>query len=316
VEDRDVLYDRLHIDPGIHVSPEYVGPPVHDGATLLGARFRDIHYDGGVYTGLDGLVYHHPLAQFETVEEIEKHYQWPGPEWWDYSTIPNQVEGHEDAIIIGGGSEPFMDYKEQLRGPERAYMDLIDKPEIVHYCLDKLYGLCYEKTRRIFEAIPGMVFASFVAEDLGTQENLLCAPKHIREFFIPRMKRMIDLVHGAGAYVLHHSDGAIREILPDMVEAGIDLLNPVQWRCRGMGREGLKRDFGDEVVFHGGVDNQYTLAFGTPEEVRQEVAENIRILGKGGGYILGPCHNIQVISPPENIVAMYRAGYELGRSSG
>ena len=90
------------------------------------------------------------------------------------------------------------------------------------------------------------------------------------------------------------------------------LMNPIQWRCEGMGREGLKRDFGNKLVFHGGVDNQYTLVYGTVEEVRREVLDNFRILGAGGGYILAPCHNIQVVSPPENIVAMYDAGYEYG----
>jgi uroporphyrinogen decarboxylase len=113
--------------------------------------------------------------------------------------------------------------------------------------------------------------------------------------------------------VFHHSDGAIREILPDLIEAGIDVLNPIQWRCKGMEREGLKRDFGDRVVFHGGVDNQQTLAFGTVADVRREVMDNLRILGRGGGYILAPCHNIQAISPPENVVAMYETGFEYGQ---
>lgn len=123
---------------------------------------------------------------------------------------------------------------------------------------------------------------------------------------------MIDLVHDAGAFVFHHSDGAIRKIIPDMIDAGIDILNPIQWRCKGMEREVLKRDFGDKVIFHGGMDNQYTLAYGSVEEVRQEVLDNLRILGEGGGYILAPCHNIQAVSPPENIVAMYETCYENG----
>jgi uroporphyrinogen decarboxylase len=153
---------------------------------------------------------------------------------------------------------------------------------------------------------------SYVAEDLGSQEGLLFSLEHIREFLLPRMKRMMDLVHEAGAFVFHHSDGAVRDIIPDMIEIGIDVLNPVQWRCRGMEREGLKRDFGDKLVFHGAVDNQYTLAFGSVEEVRQEVLDNLRIFGEGGGYILAPCHNIQAVSPPENIVAMYETAYENG----
>ena len=97
-----------------------------------------------------------------------------------------------------------------------------------------------------------------------------------------------------------------------MIAAGIDVLNPIQWRCKGMDRAGLKRDFGEQVIFHGGVDNQYTLAFGTVEEVRQEVIDNIRILGESGGYILAPCHNIQAVSPVENIVALYQTGLEYG----
>ncbi|GAH64157.1 unnamed protein product, partial [marine sediment metagenome] len=112
--------------------------------------------------------------------------------------------------------------------------------------------------------------------------------------------------------VIHHSDGAIRKIIPDMIEAGIDILNPIQWRCRGMEREALKRDFGDKVIFYGGVDNQYTLAFGTAREVEKEVLDNISILGRGGGYILAPCHNIQAVSPPENVAAMYETGYQHG----
>jgi len=313
MENKKTLFGHLHIDKVLSVGPKYVGPAIPEGTTVFGARFKNIHYDGGVYSGaLDGIAYYHPLAQYKTAEEIEKNYQWPSPDWWDYSEIPEQIKGKEDWVIVGGGSEPFMDYKEQLRKPEQAYMDLVENPEIVHYCLDKLFDLCYEKTRRIYEAIPGKVMVTWVAEDLGTQESLLFSPAHIREFLLPRMKRMIDLAHEAGAYVFHHSDGAVREIIPDMIEAGIDVLDPIQWRCRGMEREALKRDFGDKLVFHGGMDNQYTLAFGSVEEVRQEVLDNIHILGKGGGYILTPCHNIQVVSPPENIIAMYETGYENG----
>jgi uroporphyrinogen decarboxylase len=122
----------------------------------------------------------------------------------------------------------------------------------------------------------------------------------------------MDLVHSSGAYVFHHNDGNCRAIIPDMIEAGIEVLNPIQWRAQGMQREGLKADFGDRLVFHGGVDNQYTLPFGSLDEVRQEVADDLRILGAGGGYILAPCHNIQPVTPPENIVTMYETAYELG----
>ena len=138
------------------------------------------------------------------------------------------------------------------------------------------------------------------------------SPAHIRRFLFPGMKRMIDLTKQHGSWVFHHSDGSIRDILPDLIDLGIQVLNPIQWRCRGMEREGLKRDFGEKLIFHGGVDNQHTIPFGTPADVRKEVEENIRILGDGGGYILAPCHNIQDNTPPENIVALYEAGLEFG----
>jgi uroporphyrinogen decarboxylase len=100
------------------------------------------------------------------------------------------------------------------------------------------------------------------------------------------------------------------EILPDLVAAGIDILNPVQWRCKGMDREELKRTFGQRIIFHGGVDNQHTLPHGTPEDVREEVRYNLEVLGANGGYIPAPCHNLQAVTPTENVVTLYRTALE------
>jgi len=302
------MFERLHIDRPVTVKPEYVGPPLEPGYDVYGCRFEDVSYGLGTYPEC---VYH-PLGQYSTVEQIEANYTWPTADWFDYSVIPDQIEGKEAYPIRGGGSEPFLVYA-RLRGMEQAYMDLALNPDLACYCLDKLFDFCYDNTLRIYETIPGQVDISYVAEDFGSQESLLISPDLIREIFIPRMKRMIDLVHQAGACAFFHSDGAIRPIIPDMIEAGIDVLNPIQWRSKGMDREGLKRDFGDQVVFHGGMDNQQTLAFRSVEDVREEVIYNIEVLGKGGGYILAPCHNIQVLSPAENVVAMYETGYEYGR---
>ena len=299
--------ERLHVDFVVAVGPRYVGPPVPEDMDVYGCRYQDVGYGTGAYRE----VVEHPLARFNTVEEIERHYTWPSPDWWDYTGIREQLEGNERYPIRGGGSEPFLIYK-SLRGQEQAFVDLVLNPEIVHYCLDKLFDLAYENTRRIYEQIPGQVMISYVAEDMGGQNDLMFSPAQVREFLLPRMKRIIDLVHEGGAYVFHHNDGNCRRILPDMIAAGIDLLNPIQWRCRGMEREGLKRDFGDRLVFHGAMDNQYTLPFGTVDEVRQEVLDNLRILGAGGGYILAPCHNIQAVGPAENVVAMYEMCYENG----
>jgi len=307
VDSQESLFKRLHIDHPVTVAPKYTGPAIPKDSDVFGIRYKNVNYGTGVYRER----IYHPLAKYKTVDEIKKNYKWANPDWYDYSEIPKEIEGKEDYPIRGGGSEPFLTYKD-LRGEEQAFMDLLLNPEMVHYCLDKLFHLCYKNTKRIYEAIPNQVIITYVAEDFGSQENLMYSPEQIRQFFIPPMKKMMNLVHSAGAYVFHHSDGAVRKIIPDMIEAGIDVLNPIQWRCQGMEREGLEKDFGDKIIFHGGVDNQYTLPFGSVEEVKKEVIDNIRILGKNGGYILAPCHNIQVVSPPENIVALYATGYEYG----
>jgi uroporphyrinogen decarboxylase len=195
---------------------------------------------------------------------------------------------------------------------EQAFIDLVAAPDLAHYILDTLFDLFYVRLERIFETIPGVITYTNVAEDLGSQSNLLFSLDQIREFLLPGMERMMDLTHNAGAYVFTHSDGAIRDAIPALIETGTQILNPIQWRCKGMDREGLKRDFGDKLIFHGAMDNQHTLPFGAIDEVRQEVRDNLRILGEGGGYILAPCHNIQSISPPENIVAMYETAYAEG----
>jgi uroporphyrinogen decarboxylase len=297
----------LNVDFVVHVAPRYAGPRLPADTDVFGCTYRDVDYGTGTYSE----VVTHPLVRYGSVEEIAANYGWPSPDWYDYRAIPDQIRGWEDYPVQGGGSEPFLIYK-NLRGQEQALIDLVENPEIVHYCLDKLFDLAYVNTERVLETIPGKVVYCYVAEDMGGQNNLMFSKKHIRTFLLPRMKRMIDLAHQGGAYAFHHDDGNCRAILPDLIEAGIDLLNPIQWRCQGMDREALKADFGSKLVFHGAVDNQQTLPFGAPEEVRREVADNLRILGEGGGYILAPCHNIQPVTPPANVVAMYEAGYELG----
>jgi len=299
---------KLHVDYVVKIAPRYIGPRLAADEDVFGRKFRDVDYGSGVYREC----IHNPLAGFKSVEAIERGTTWPSPDWWDYGIIGGQIRGNEMYPIQGGGSEPFLIYKE-LRGDEQALIDFIENPEIAHYLLDKLFDLAYEDTRRMFEQVPGQILLAYVAEDMGGQTDLLFSPAHIRKFLLPGMKRVIDLAHEAGAYVFHHNDGACRRIIPDMIGLGIDLLNPLQWRCAGMEREGLKRDFGDKIVFHGGMDNQQTLPFGSAEDVRGEVLDNIRILGAGGGYILAPCHNIQPNTPPENVVTMYETGFAEGR---
>jgi len=315
--------DRMHVDYLLNIGPRYSGPTLPPSTDVYGIIYRDIDYGTGVYPEAAN----HPLSRFRSVADIEANFRWPDPDWWDYSGIPGQLRGHEDRAVRGGGSEPFLIYK-YLRGDEQAMVDFVENPEIVEYCLGKLFDLAYTETLRIYESIPGRVNFSYIAEDMGGQNEIMFSPRHIRRFLFPGMKRMIDLAHSAGVYVFHHNDGNITRILPDLVDLGIDILNPIQWRAGapadneesdfsateryGMNREKLKSIYGSRIVFHGAMDNQFTLPFGTVEQVRAEVNENLRILGAGGGYILAPCHNIQPLTPIRNIVAMYETAYYEG----
>ena len=301
------LYEMLHIDHPHTVAPNYVGPHIPANEDEYGVEYRVISYGLGTYREAVTA----PLAQYGTVEEIEANYRWPDPDWWDYSNLSRQLVGWEDWPIGGGNMEAFLIYK-NLRGQEQAFMDLALNPEIAKYCLGRLFDIKYADAERIMEAIPGKLTFTYFGVDLGAQNGLLMSRRQINRFLMPGIKRIIDLAHDHAVYAFFHTDGGVRDVLPDLIEAGIDLLNPIQWRCATMEREALKADFGDEVVMHGGMDNQYTLAFGSVDEVKEEVAYNLRVLGRDGGYILAPCHNIQPVTPPENTVAMYETGYELG----
>ena len=297
------MFKKLHIDKPVGVAPLYTGPALPKDTNEFGVTFRSISYGTGSY--LEAATA--PLAAYETVEAIEKNYKWPSPDWYDYSVIPSQLKGLEEYPVAGGYCEPFLTYK-RLRGEEQSLVDLAADPEICNYILDKLYGLAFESIKRIYEQIPGKVTYTYVAEDVGGQEDLMFSPEHIRQYFLPRMKKVIEFVHQNDAYSFHHTDGAVRKIIPDLIATGHDILNPVQWRCKGMEREGLAKDFGSKLIFHSAVDNQQTIPFGTPEDIRKEVAENVKIFGRG--YIIGPCHNLQAVTPPENIAALYEAAHE------
>ncbi|MCX6843386.1 MAG: uroporphyrinogen-III decarboxylase-like protein [candidate division WOR-3 bacterium] len=291
----------LEVDFTVKLAPCYAGPDLAQDCDEFGCRHREVSYGAGTY---DETV-SHPLAGFDSVEAIERSYKWPEPEWWDYGTIAQQARDWAHHPIQCGGSEPFMVYKD-LRGEEQAYIDLKRNTGTVHYCMGRLFELAWQKTRLMLEQLPpGLLLSCYVAEDMGFQSGLMISPADIREFLLPGMKRMVELARKHNALVFHHNDGAIAGILPDLVALGIDVLNPVQWRASGMDRKKLKADYGDRLVFHGAMDNQKTLPFGTVEDVREEVRDNIRMLGRAGGYVLAPCHNIQPITPVDNVIAMY-----------
>jgi uroporphyrinogen decarboxylase len=249
-----------------------------------------------------------PMAKAETAADVER-FDWPDPALFDVDGMRAKCAAWQGYPILGGCYEPFYLYC-RLRGMEQALTDLAINPEVAEAALERIYYFHESVIRRTLEAAKGLIDVIYVAEDLGTQATLLMSPASFRRFLKPWMRKMIDLAHSYGAKVMHHDDGAIRPLLPDLIELGIDILNPIQWRCKGMGREELARDFGKSLIFHGGVDNQQTLPFGTPDDVKREVADNIRIFRQGKGYVVAPCHNLQPNTPTANILALYDAVHE------
>jgi uroporphyrinogen decarboxylase len=305
--DFDGLIKKLGIDAPAHVGPRYIGPPLQPHESPWGWRSSPVTYETGTYMECD----FRPLAGLETLGELER-YRWPQADWWDFSKVAEDCAKYPDRIIHSGYVSALYFYN-HLRGLERSMEDLLERPEYAAYVIKRIFDFHFEYLTRLLEAARGGIHTTQVTDDFGMQEGLMISPPMFREFFKSGMKRIIDLAHSAGTYVMHHDDGAIRPLIPEFIELKIDILNPIQWRCRGMEREGLARDFGGQIVFHGGVDNQQTLPFGTPDDVRNEVAENIAIFSSGKGYILAPCHNIQPVTPTANVVALYDAAREFGR---
>jgi uroporphyrinogen decarboxylase len=300
------LWERLGIDRIAWLRPK-ITIPDPDRPSLWGIGYEQIDYGPGVYHEAVA----HPLAHCETGADVDR-FDWPDPSWWDVAGFRAQCEEWDGYPILLNSYEVFYIYC-WMRGRERALEDLILNPAVVEAGMEHLFFLHESFTRGSLEAAGDLIHCVHVGEDLGGQTSLMISPEHFRRYMKDYMARLMDLAHSHGAKVYHHNDGAIRALIPELIDMGTDILNPVQWRCTGMDRQGLVDDFGDELIFHGAVDNQQTLPFGSPEDVRREVAENIEIFGKAKGYIVAPCNIVQPNTPTENIVAMYEAVEEYGQ---
>jgi uroporphyrinogen decarboxylase len=309
-KDLEGLYGRLNIDGLTRIEPRRLRlhHPDDPAADIWGVRKRIIAYGSGVYEEFET----HPLAHVNSVEEVHE-FKWPSAEDHDFQLYQEQIKrAPRHRMIRSGEFEPFLLYC-AMRGLEQGFMDFLEHPDILEASLTHIFDYHYELNQRIYEIGEGIIDITYLAEDLGAQEGLLMSLQDIRTFILPNQKRMADLARSYGVHVYYHTDGDVRSVIPDLINVtGIELLNPIQWRCQSMNRQELVRDFGDRIIFHGAVDNQRTLPFGTVEDVRSEVLENIGIFSNAR-WICAPCHNLQPITPTENIIAMYETIHEHGR---
>jgi uroporphyrinogen decarboxylase len=303
-------------------SPKGRRPAPRDDDLVIdewGAGRRRIYQPGG---GSYLETVYHPLAE-ATIDDLER-YPWPDP------YAPGRGEGAEaeakwlyentDLALMGRFGGTLLEMAFHLMGFEKWLTCTLTDPEFAGALLDKITDIQMALDRIGLEATAKYLqIYKISGDDLGMQTGPLYSPETFRTLFLPRFRRRWQ---AARAYldetnpsvkIMFHSDGGIRPFIPDLIDIGLQVLDPVQPLATGMESAALKRDFGDRLTFHGGVDEQHVLPFGTKEEVVAEVRRCIQAFAPGGGYILAPAHYVQADVPPANLVTMCRAAQQYGR---
>lgn len=269
---------------------------------------RQLNPDGYYYN-----MVRHPLEEAEEVEDLDA-YQFPEPTEYMVEGLRERMEANADkCCILEGLREPMFGLPSWLRRNQNYYMDLLANEELSDALHDKILAY-YKKLidflmKRLGDGIDIVKFA----DDMGTQNSLLMSPEVYRKRVKPYQAELYAYVKdNYHKKILLHSCGAIRPIIGDLIEIGVDALNPVQISAAGMVPEELKQEFGDKLTFWGGgIDTQHVLTEASPEVVKEHVKHNVGVFKQGGGYVFAQVHNIQPGTPVENILAMYEAYHEI-----
>ncbi|MCX6030352.1 MAG: hypothetical protein NT169_13785 [Chloroflexi bacterium] len=266
--------------------------------TVYGYRRRWVACAGGY----NDEVIDHPLEKAESLADLQR-YDWPRADAFDYSTIARQCAAVDEYAILflAGG----LGQVANLLGFERALMEMALHPELLEYCYGAIGEFFVELTDRTLQAAQGRIDIICVQDDFGTQRGKLMSLKMYRRFFKPHHRRIFEVAKRHGARVMQHSCGAVFDFIPDFIEIGVDILDPIQTTAVGMDPRRLKREFGRDLCFHGGIDVQNILVRGTAADVRRHLDELVETLGQGGGFILAPSHNIHGDAPWENILTIF-----------
>lgn len=238
----------------------------------------------------------------EDVKDITD-YEWLSADDFDYESFKREVDVYKDKAIGIGGPGMYQ-YATFMRSAENIYSDMVINPELAKAVFNKFVDFELEYYERQFIAADGQIDYLLCNDDYGTQSSMLFSVPMWREFFKENTKKMANLAHKYGAYYMQHSCGAICPIIPELIECGVDILNPVQ-KVVGLEPEILRDNFGGKIAFCGGIDTQWLLPNGTEEEVKKECGHFIECLGREGGYILGPSQGFQRDVKIENIEALY-----------
>lgn len=254
---------------------------------------------------------HHPLQKIKTLEEIEAH-QWPDPDReFDYTGLKAHARTlyeQGEYALVGCMGSPGNTYEQAwyLRGLSEFFLDMVMHKDLAHALMRKVTDHRKRSAELYLKEVGEFIDVIQMADDLGAQNTSLMSPESYREIIKPYQAELIaHMRQFTKAKVYHHSCGSITNLLDDMIEIGIEILNPVQATAAGMETDQLKKRFGDRLTFWGAIDTFEVLPNGSVDDVRKEVNLRIKDLSPGGGYVLGSVHNMQIDVPPENVEAMF-----------
>jgi uroporphyrinogen decarboxylase len=314
-EDEEVLR-HLGIDLR-HPRLPYIGPGLRrysDGSWIdaWGVRRRLVPHGHGAYDEIT----RHPLADAMDPSELDQ-YPWPQAEWWDAKALADEIRRLDAqgsyAIVLDDFGDPggVFEIGWYLRGMEKLLEDLVAQPDMAFAIMKHVADFYARSLELVMAAVDDRVDLIWTSDDIAHQQGMLMSLQVWRELIAPHHERLNRRIHELGTRVMYHSCGAVRPFIPDLIKLGVDVLDPLQFSAQGMNPDEIQTSFGGRLSFHGGIDVQNTLPWGTPEEVRCITRERIATLGRQGGYILAPTNFIQVDTPPENVVAMYSEAHSL-----
>lgn len=250
-----------------------------------------------------------PLAEAESEADVESAYEWPDPDYLDFTEVLAVLRGTGEVYRAGGFWAPFFHDVMDLFGMEAYFIKMHTHPAAVHAVTARVCGFYLEANRRFFEKAGDLIDAYFFGNDFGTQIDCLISPSHFDEFVLPWFRKFTDLAHDFGYRVLLHSCGSIYRVIPRLIDAGVDGLHPLQARAGRMEAERLSREFRGKIAFIGGVDTQQLLVEASPAQIKDEVRRLRDLFGPC--WIVSPSHEALLPNvPPQNVAAMAEAAHE------
>lgn len=261
-----------------------------DGINLFDTRGRTSHGAAG------------PFATARTLADIDN-YDWPHQEYLDFSGTLQALQNAGDYYRASGMWTPFFHHVMELFGMDAYFMNMYDRPELVHEVTNRVCQFFYDANERFFAQANGLMDAFFFGNDFGTQLDLLLGPPQFDEFIMPWFRRFTEQGHRHGYQVILHSCGSIHKVIDRLIDAGVDCLHPLQALAANMDADTLARDFKGKLAFLGGIDTQRLLMYGTPDDVRRDVRRVKQLLGPQ--LIVSPSHEALLPNvPPQNVRAM------------